>query len=1018
MAQNVPPTRKFKDVSGFIKGVNSFLAPVEIDEQEIVWAENASNRGGLWQTRPGFKTQLSLCLNDGSPFSVWWNANGQPVIHPQFFTIFTPTGANPQIVFGISGTVFTVQFMPNGSLGSPVRVVGLKFDPTIPQMVAVSTVKSADIVSGLVTNVTPYNVLIIQDGVSRAGYWDGTSAGHLNPQKYWKVDAQGNTLFQSGYNETRIGLWMDWSGNRLWVSNGNQVFSSDANDPLHFTEETVLVNVPAFTFPDKITAVKDRGVSGIQQGLVFIFTENDTWSLWSGVQNRSQWITTGDFQRRVFSGTGCVAGKSPVNHMGFMYWYSGSGIVSLDTLGTVTATQFVPPVDVAMAHSKRRMSPDKSLACFGSRDGYVFWSVPMGPTAPNGRVYNNHTQVLDVLTTPPPIRNGPFYATSTPTWQGVWTGIRPVEWATATIFGQIRCFVFSMDFDGTPRIWEAFQGNRSDNGQPISWSIQTKAHPVNESIFVQSIFRHFRILFEQIYGNLSVVGSWKGMRGLYHQLLSTTLTASPGSILLGEPSRTPITNSTVSDNFSKQFRDIRSMDNREPDTTCQSTGVEAPYSDGRDRAFSLLLQMKGVGAILAYRIASDAKEETTEGEVVVAESGFHELPIAECPEYIAGPLPSFVLNDSPLADAFTPYISTFPDTQYVSPAEACGMAGVAAPVFSPPGGNYFTTTNVSITTSTPGASIRYTNDGSIPSDVYGITYNGPIPVSSDTNFIAIAYKTGFSDSSLSTSDYNFECSGNNEWNTWINGVTANGGTFGPNSKSIACALITQLGLRSYSNKVKYMLPLLGSNLAAALVPLRNFVGASIPANVNFVNADFNESTGLQGDGLTKVLNTGVLVGQLGSGNNGGLGYWENNIPVSPGGPEAMGCYAANNLNVPDNRFVIEIGVFSWGQITNRCGGGGLVNGHFYGQRSSPSNRQAFYNGSLLGFNSTSDTLPGALLTDPIELMGCLARGNPDVQDYWNGRCAVAYMTDGTLTPSEIADFHSLLSTYLIAPTGR
>src|SRR5580693_2993372 len=159
MSQNVPPTRKYKDVSGFIKGVNSFLSPVEIDEQEIVWAENASNRGGLWQTRPGFKTQLSLCLNDGSPFSVWWNANGQPVIHPQFFTVFTPTGANPQIIFGISGTVFTVQFMPNGSLGSPVQVIGLKFDPTIPQMVAVSTVKSADIVSGLVTNVTPYNVL-------------------------------------------------------------------------------------------------------------------------------------------------------------------------------------------------------------------------------------------------------------------------------------------------------------------------------------------------------------------------------------------------------------------------------------------------------------------------------------------------------------------------------------------------------------------------------------------------------------------------------------------------------------------------------------------------------------------------------------------------------------------------------------------------------------------------------------------------------------------------------------------
>jgi len=502
--QTIPPTRKYTDSQGFIKGVNSFLDPVYVDDGEIVWAENAANKGGLWQTRPGFKSLLNLCTQDGSSFSTWWIAAGQPALHPQFFTVFTPTGDNPQIVFGISGSVFTCAFMENGSIGQPAQIIQLSFDPTIPQLCAVATVKSADIVAGLSTNIAPRNVLVIQDGVSRAGYWDGVGAGHLNPKKLWKVDNLGNTIFQSGYNETRIGLWMAWSGNRLWVANGTSVYASDENDPLHFTEETVFTQIPVFNFPTNVTAMIDRGTSGIQQSLLFVFTETDTWSLWSGIQNRTQWILTGDLQRRVFSGIGCVAGKSPVNHMGFLYWYSQSGVVSFDTLGTVTSTQFLPPVDAQMAHSKSRMSPDKTLVCSGVRDSYVFWSVPMGPTSTNGRVYNNHTQVLDWITIPPPLRNGPYIAIAAPTWQGVWTGIRPIEWATANIFNQPRCFTMSMDFDGTPRIWEAFQGNRSDNGQQISWLIQTKSHLVSENIFSQAIFRHFRILFEQIYGNINI----------------------------------------------------------------------------------------------------------------------------------------------------------------------------------------------------------------------------------------------------------------------------------------------------------------------------------------------------------------------------------------------------------------------------------------------------------------------------------------------------------------------------------
>jgi hypothetical protein len=38
--------------------------------------------------------------------------------------------------------------------------------------------------------------------------------------------------------------------------------------------------------------------------------------------------------------------------------------------------------------------------------------------------------------------------------------------------------------------------------------------------------------------------------------------------------------------------------------------------------------------------------------------------------------------------------------------------------------------------------------------------------------------------------------------------------------------------------------------------------------------------------------------------------------------------------------------------------------------------------------------------------------------YWKGRCGVAYLTDGTLTDQEVADFHAALRDYLLIPSGK
>ncbi len=78
---------------------------------------------------------------------------------------------------------------------------------------------------------------------------------------------------------------------------------------------------------------------------------------------------------------------------------------------------------------------------------------------------------------------------------------------------------------------------------------------------------------------------------------------------------------------------------------------------------------------------------------------------------------------------------------------------VAAPTFSPVGGTYSTSQSVTITSATSGASIRYTTDGSTPTETAGTIYSSPVNVSVTTTLKALAYKSGMTDSTVTSATY-------------------------------------------------------------------------------------------------------------------------------------------------------------------------------------------------------------------------------------------------------------------------
>lgn len=85
------------------------------------------------------------------------------------------------------------------------------------------------------------------------------------------------------------------------------------------------------------------------------------------------------------------------------------------------------------------------------------------------------------------------------------------------------------------------------------------------------------------------------------------------------------------------------------------------------------------------------------------------------------------------------------------------VAGVAGPQLDPASCLFYPSTNVSITCATEGATIRYTTDGTDPTESSPV-YSGPIFVDDDTMIKARAWKTGMNPSAVAAEMYTYDSS--------------------------------------------------------------------------------------------------------------------------------------------------------------------------------------------------------------------------------------------------------------------
>ena len=60
---------------------------------------------------------------------------------------------------------------------------------------------------------------------------------------------------------------------------------------------------------------------------------------------------------------------------------------------------------------------------------------------------------------------------------------------------------------------------------------------------------------------------------------------------------------------------------------------------------------------------------------------------------------------------------------------------------------------MTIGTTTSGATIRYTTDGSTPTETAGTVYSSPVNITAGCTLEAIAYKSGYTDSTVASGTY-------------------------------------------------------------------------------------------------------------------------------------------------------------------------------------------------------------------------------------------------------------------------
>lgn len=243
-----------------------------------------------------------------------------------------------------------------------------------------------------------------------------------------------------------------------------------------------------------------------------------------------------------------------------------------------------------------------------------------------------------------------------------------------------------------------------------------------------------------------------------------------------------------------------------------------------------------------------------------------------------------------------------------------------------------------------------------------------------------------------------------------NALAMGGGTGGMSHTMQVDLLVKILKTMTPYQKIVAVWAMTGAAAPGFRVPLIDTANKGAGSGLN--DGALDQANGVTGSG--SGIDTLYKPSDLNTGGvfTGGVGYWENNRgSVADGGPFYTESGASSERYGFDFRSTTAF--FWWGSP----GAGGIssgsnpTNGHYYGQCSANTAREFWKNGSSLGTNTNNhDATPSGAENK-------LAIFNQGGGSYtWAGRSPVAYLTNGTLTSTEVTAMHNALDFWLIKMT--
>jgi N-acetylneuraminic acid mutarotase len=263
----------------------------------------------------------------------------------------------------------------------------------------------------------------------------------------------------------------------------------------------------------------------------------------------------------------------------------------------------------------------------------------------------------------------------------------------------------------------------------------------------------------------------------------------------------------------------------------------------------------------------------------------------------------------------------------------------ATPTFNVPQGTYTTVQSVSISDTTPGATIYYTTNGNAPTTSSSV-YSGPITVVSTETLNAIALSSGYSTSAVATAAYTINLAGPP---FSIAGTTV---TVIPGATSGNTSSITVTPSEGFTGSVTLTAAIATSPAGAQYLPTLSF-GTTTPVSITSAGA---------GTATLTISTTSATSAALISPKHPGVSWYA-------AGGTALACVLLFGIPARRRSWRTLLGlvvflVFLTGGVLS-CGGGGGVGGGGGSGRGNPGTTAGAYTITVTG-TSGSTTEAGTI----------------------------------------------------------